>query len=658
MLKTRIHMVRTGAVCFVLGWTGAAHAQEGDFLGTVLLGESKREVQTDTATSQTIVDQEEISDRQAGTVAELIDSVPGVTLVNGATAAGSGINLRGFGANGTFGTDQKILIQVDGATKGSEELYRIGTQLFTDPFLYREVEVLRGTVGSFSYGSGVVGGVVRLETKDASDFTGGDVGLALNQVLEFSSNGDGITSSSTLAWQPTTDLEFLLNYTRRTLGVQEDGTGTPINPAAGDIDDPSWLFKARYTFGNNREHALSFSLSDTQSDQRDVPYDSFGLTTFGNVDRFIQNRVAALRYSYTPMGNDLIDLDVELTYSDEEITQTPVGFGPPIPFLDADHRYETTTFRIRNTSLFQTGQVDHTPQTGIEFIRRERLDAASAPGGTDNRMAIYAINEMRIGEAWTITPALRFETSDIQGSTAPNNGQFDNSALMGGLSVRYAFPNGWAVFGSAAYTENLPIIDDLGNPVFMQQSEKARTWEFGVSYDALDVFATGDSLAFKAVAYDTLLWDATSFGSMPPGTGVIEVDRQGLELEAAYTLQSGLYVDLNAHISNGNALREDGAVVDWAENPADSLRLTVGRNFGERLNLSWEAVANRRYDEGGAVSPGFVAHNLRATWRPEALQGAEVRFGIENVFDKTFTPRLSTRPAAGRNFKLTLAKSF
>ena len=96
-------------------------AQEG-FLGTLVLGESKREVQTDTAVSITTVDQEEIDDRQAGTVAELIDSVPGVSLVNGSTPQGSGINIRGFGANDIYGADSKVAVQIDGATTGAERL--------------------------------------------------------------------------------------------------------------------------------------------------------------------------------------------------------------------------------------------------------------------------------------------------------------------------------------------------------------------------------------------------------------------------------------------------------------------------------------------------------------------------------------------------------
>ena len=44
---------------------------------------------------------------------------------------------------------------------------------------------------------------------------------------------------------------------------------------------------------------------------------------------------------------------------------------------------------------------------------------------------------------------------------------------MGGLSVRYAFANGLAVFGSVAYTEVMPIIDDLDFPERIVRSEKA-----------------------------------------------------------------------------------------------------------------------------------------------------------------------------------------
>lgn len=646
--------------------TTAQEAEDG-FLGTIQLG-GKRAVRTDTATSVTEIDETEIKDRQAGTVAELIDTVPGVELVNGATSQGSGINIRGFGANDTFGTDQKILIQVDGVTRGSEELYRIGNQLFTDPALYKEVEVIRGTVGSFEYGSGVVGGVVRLETKDASDFTGGVPGFAFHQSLEFQTNGDGLTTSSIAAWQPTENLEFLLNYTNRDLGIQEDGNGVPINPAGGSIDDPSWLLKGKLTFGNDDAHSITASYTSTESSQLNVPYDSFGLGVgFGNVDRFVSSETSMLRYGFNPAGNDLVDLTFQISYADEKVEQNTVLPFPTNPLLDADHRYETTTVTLKNRMMFATGALDHNLVAGIEFINRKRLDAASAPGGEDDRWAAFVVNEMKIGDAWTITPALRYETSEIQGSTAPNNGRFTNDAWMGGLSVRYAFQNGLSLFGSAAYTEVLPPIDDLDNVARVTMSETSTTYEIGAAFARDSAFQDGDRLSFKATLYDTELTDITSYVTSvvppfgPPVFSALDsVHTQGLELEASYSMANGFYTDLNANITDGEETTAAFVTQDWRNQAADSLRLTVGKKFSDTLDLSWEVVAADSITVNGVRDPGYVVHNLRATVAPQGgvWENTEFRIGVENVFDEQYQSNLSTRPAAGRNFKLTLAKTF
>lgn len=666
-LSSRIVLRATTVVLIAAPGSVWSQALEEDetYLGTIVLGESKRDVATDTAIPTTTIDETEIKDRQAGTIAELIDSVPGVTLVNGATAAGSGINIRGYGANGTFGTDQKVLIQVDGATKGSEELYRIGTQLYTDPFLFREVEVIRGTIGSFEYGSGVFGGVVRLETINASDILGDELGFGGRQTFEFSSNGDGLTSSTILGWKPDENLELLFNYTRRTLGVREDGDGDEINAAAGDLDDPSYLIKGRYTFGDDRAHSLTFSYSNTEQEQFDVPYDTFGLANFGNVDRFIENEVASLRYNYNPAGNDLVNLDVELTYSDELVESQAIDRTLPVGtlgLLDADNRYQTTTLRIRNTALFSTGSVQHELRAGAEYIWRERQDASdgSAPGGDKEVFAIYVVDEMQIGDAWTIMPALRYETQKITEDPVNGVSEFSDDALMGGLSVRYAFDNGIALFGSAAYTVNLPIVDDIESDLIFQ-SERATTYELGVSYEGLDVFEAGDTLALKLNYYTQASDSVTTLRAMgDPLASVDEVDRDGFELEASYARQNGFYVDLNAHISDGEETLLNGTVQDYRFNPADALRITLGQRLSETWDLSYELVTQRRYDEGTDVSPGFGVSNLRATYVPQRgmLEGSEIRFGVENVFDKLYQPRLSTRNATGRNFILTVAATF
>ncbi|MEX0284731.1 MAG: TonB-dependent receptor [Paracoccaceae bacterium] len=670
MCRNRLRLLSSAsAIAMAFSATTAlSQDTDGEFLGEIELETGKRDIQTDTATPVTKINQEEIDDRQAGTVAELIDSVPGVSLVNGSTPQGSGINIRGFGANGTFGTDQKVLVIVDGATTGAEELYRIGNQLFTDPQLYKSVTVNRGTVGSFEYGSGVIGGAVILATKDASDFTGGEVGVRFRQVLEAASNGPGFVTSSTLAWQPTENFDLLLNYTLRDQDNQKDGTGAVIGNSKFRL--PSYLIKAKYKFGDNLDHSITASYNSSRSTERDVPYDTFMTTagSFGNVDRDIDTRVAGLHYRFQPVGNDLIDLSVNLTYSDQKIDSTYIfgscsGFpgcdARVGPLANADHRYETTKLTAKNTAFFQTVAIRHDLRAGVELSRRERLDALAAPGGTDERIALFIVDDMDFGNGFSASPAVRYETQEITGSTAPNNGRFSNDALMGGLSLRYEFQSGFAVFGSAAYTESLPIIDDLGNPAFMTQPEKARTYELGASFANTDVITSGDFLRAKVNAYTTSVWDITSYSSARRPLSAINID--GIELEASYAMQNGLYVDLNANKVDGKETRATGVETRWRNAPADQVRVTLGKRFGDAWDLSWEFVGNRGVtDSNGARTPGFGINNLRATYRPQngVWQGAEIRVGIENAFDHDYTPFLSTRPAPGRNVKLTLAKTF
>src|SRR6056297_2133098 len=415
----------TALVCLSLAVPAAAQDSDPGFLGTLILTGGKRDLSFGTALSRTVVGEAEIRDRQASTVAQLIDSVPGVTLVNGTTPQGSGINIRGFGANTTFGSDQKIAVQIDGASVGSEEIYRIGTQLITDPMLYREVEVLRGTIGSFAYGSGIFGGVVKLETKDASDFTGGVPGFGGSQSFEFSSNGNGKVSSTNLAWMPTERAEFLLNYTWRDQDDLDAGDGTTIGNSA--FRTPSYLAKGTFTFGQDDAQSLTFSHSRTVADDKDVPYDQFETDggSFGNVDRLTDTAQTVLAYRYNP-ANDLIDLRANLSYADQSIEyeyipgSSPLQ-GPPSPPLlvrtvHVDQRYETTKLTVSNRALFDTGAVSHDMLAGIEAQRRIRADNtdAGAPGGTNNRFAVFVVDEMTIGQ-FTATPALRYERSTIKG---------------------------------------------------------------------------------------------------------------------------------------------------------------------------------------------------------------------------------------------------
>ena len=104
------------------------------------------------------------SDKEITLTAEL----PGVNTSGSDRPFGQTFNIRGIGAPENSGDGGRIIVNVDGVQKFYEQ-YRLGS-FFSDPELYKRVEVLRGPASSTLYGSGALGGVINFETKDASDF--------------------------------------------------------------------------------------------------------------------------------------------------------------------------------------------------------------------------------------------------------------------------------------------------------------------------------------------------------------------------------------------------------------------------------------------------------------------------------------------------------
>ena len=205
-----------------------------------------------------------------------------------------------------------------------------------------------------------------------------------------------------------------------------------------------------------------------------------------SVDRYTKDTTAYVALTYNPLDNDLINTTAKLTYSDEEIDLFSLDTSSDI--YNADHRTKRVALTVENEAIFTTGTIDHTLTTGVEIGKRERSsvsdtgsNSVSAPGGTDEYVALYATDKMIIGDL-TLTPQLRYEsqtlTAEDNGSIA-NGTEYEKDALVGALSARYALTDQFAVFGTIAYNENLPILDDLSNATYIEQSGKRpnhRTW--------------------------------------------------------------------------------------------------------------------------------------------------------------------------------------
>ncbi|MEY8880899.1 TonB-dependent receptor [Donghicola sp. XS_ASV15] len=663
---------------------GAGIAQDSTDLGTIELETSRRGIQTDTAASTTVVTDEEIEARQASTLVELLDTTPNVSLVNGSSPQGAAVSIRGLGTYaGTYGTDGKVAVIVDGVSSGAEEIYRNGSMLSLEPELFREVTVTRGPGESFGYASGAMGGTIEAETKDASDFLEGGDAFALRQKIGSESNGEGWLSSTILAFAPDEKFDALVFYGKRSVGDRTDGDGNTLD--ASGFDAPSALVKLNYHV--NDASTLTFGYSYNEIPQSDVPYDVYNPDWSDVlVDRYTKDTTAYLAYRFNPVDNALVNLEARLTYKyeDMELSSDTVSSN----LYNTHHSTETRGLRLENEALFATGIVNHTLTTGVEVKERRRASTistgtyqgdndSSAPGGTDESYAVYLADRMEIGQRLTLTPQIRFEKQTL---TSDNNNDsqtcygptycvttpaiedgtsWESEAWTGALSGRYAFSNDLAVFGSVAYNENLPILDDLRNEDNIEQSEKGVTQEVGLSFDRMDAFAGGDTLRFKLTAFQTRIWDGTTY------SGIEKVDLSGVEFEASYA-HPAFYADFNAAMTRGTINSTDD---NFNYAPADTAQLTLGKRlFDDQLDLSFEAKHawgnDRTSGTSGAVAPSddWTTYGVAAAYTPNrgALEGFEFRASVENLTDEAYRPYLTDASsyATGRNLKLSIAKTF
>src|SRR5688572_2001282 len=149
--------------------TTAGHELSVPTLDRVVVTAGADKVAIATPQAVTTLDQEDIDAKQATTIADVIEDVPGVSVVGGVSALGQSINIRGVGS-ALAGDESKIIVQVDGVNKFHEQ-YRVGS-FFSEPELYKRADVLRGPASSTLYGTGALAGVLTFTTKDARDLLG------------------------------------------------------------------------------------------------------------------------------------------------------------------------------------------------------------------------------------------------------------------------------------------------------------------------------------------------------------------------------------------------------------------------------------------------------------------------------------------------------
>jgi hemoglobin/transferrin/lactoferrin receptor protein len=627
-----------------------------------------------------VIDAEDLERSQPSTLGDILNDLPGVEVEGGPKGSQSQPNIRGFGGTG-WGSN-RVVTTIDGARQNVGAAH--GGSMFVDPDVLKQVEVLKGT-GSTLYGSGAIGGVIALTTKDAEDFLDEGDTFGFRVKGGFHSVNDEWLSSTTIAVRPIEEVDFLGNFTYRNGDDYEDGDGETITNTSTDIQNGLVKLGINLAEGHRLEFSGLIFSDDEEILATDVDSSPFPNVTY-DADHEIRKSTATVHYTFDSPDTDLVNLQASLYRDDTDITDKGEDYD-----RITEAALTTTGIDIFNTAEFDTGWAQHSFTFGTEFYHDSgegRVNGEKEPqnpDATQDVVGIYAQYSIKLFDQLTLTPGVRWDYY----KTNPEGDEFDNrndDRVSPKVGINWA-PLDWAsVYGSYSQGYRAPSIREMyitgthfgiGGPfanVFVPnpdlKPESTETWEGGLRLSFDDVAMSGDAIRFNAVYYHT---DAKNFidgeivmDFVPPTqftTTPINVPRAEIEGQEVSLTYDSDYVFFAGGYSR---IRGDNETDDepLTSIPADKLILTVGGKipaadlaFGVTNEIAW---AQNRVPDGSEdelVVDGYHIVNLFASWAPDEglLEGLRVDAGIENVVDNEYERYLALEDAPGRDFRLAVS---
>ena len=644
----------------------------------------------DTPAAATVVGAEAIAERAPTTYEDLLGDVPGLSIGGGPRGISQEPNIRGF-------ADEQVVIRTDGARQTFNLAHR--GRFFLDPEILRSVEVVRGG-GSTLFGSGALGGVIGLETKDAADVIAPGETWGGRAVLGGASQGaEGLAALTLGVRAGRVDALGFVSHRPMTEDLT-DGNGDDV--ANSRIDATSGLAKIGFEPGEGLRLEGSWSL---YTDEGDVPPNANAAATPSNVvARELTAQTGRLAAEWAPPGSDLIDLTATAYHNRVEARERRFADGR----LD-----ETTTttwgLDVSNVSRAELGR----PVTfayGVEaYTDRQEAerDGAAREQSPDAELAFlaaFAQAEIEVADTVALIPGLRLD----RWSTDPDDPAFadrDEQALSPRLALNWRPAPGAQLYGSVSQSFRAPSATELyasgthfstpgfplgppgapvftGNNVFVPnpdlEPETALQAEIGARWETGGVLVPGDGLNLSGAAYAARVEDyVDSFVTfvdpattrLDPASGrrlvdgttrVRNVDAElwGFEAAARY-VQDGWFAGLGLSIPRGR--REAGGALGSI--PQDKLTLNAGLTPRPDLAVGLRATLRAGQDdvpEGSPTTPGSGVLDAFLSWTPERgpLAGATVSAGVDNLLDQTYRIHPNGLSQPGRSFKLRLALDF
>lgn len=620
----------------------------------------------------TVIEGNSPESQTAGTAADMLRRVPGITVTGSGRSNGQDLMMRGYDRRG-------VLTLVDGIRQGTDTGHINGT--FLDPALVKRIEIVRGP-SALLYGSGALGGVVSYETVDAADLLlpGQDSGF---RVYGTAGTGDHSLGMGASAYGKTDNLDGLLSFGTRDVGDLRQGNGFD---APNDETISNVLAKGTWKIDDSQ--SLSGNLRYYNNSAQEPKNPQTPASSSGNLmtDRSTIQRDAALSYKLKPIGQDWLDAEAKVYYSDVKINAHANGSE------DEARKQTTKGAKLENrTRLFADTFASHLLTYGTEAYKQEQT-----PGGATESFPHAKIN---FASGWlqdeitlrdlpvTLLAGTRYD--NYKGSSdGYADVDADKWSSRGAVSIT---PTDWLMlFGSYSQAFRAPTMGEMyndskhfsipmgpttitnywvPNPNLKPETNETQEYGFGLRFD--DLMLADDSLQFKASYFDTkakdyITTDVTmELGRGPRGPYCIScttfstnVDRAKIwGWDATLSYKTPWFGwDLAYNRTRG----KNEATGDWLSsiNP-DTVTSSLDVPLGETgLSAGWVATfAERatRVETGTAEQAGYGINDFYLSYKGrDRLQGMTTTVVLGNAFDKEYYSPQGI-PQDGRNAKLLVS---
>ncbi len=565
---------------------GSAVAAQAQTSSDTLLVTATRTAQTadQALASVSVIDRAEIERKQAQTVTELLESTPGLTLINnGGRGKATSISLRGTSSG-------HVLVLIDGIKAGSATL---GTTAFEHLAVdqIERIEVVRGPRSSL-YGSEAIGGVVHIFTRKGEQgfnprFSVGAGSDAAREVTLGASGGNE------KGWYNLSISDY------RTDGFSAKQEGSyGYNPDDDGYDNRSYALSGGYQLSDRLEGRLSWS-----QNRGDNEYDGGSdFDNYSNESR-LQTLGGELRLAVSN------NWDLSLTAGQSRDKGTVYGDGVYQSHIET----QRDTANLQSEHSFSHSQLTW----GVDYQQDEVTSSSAYSVGERDNLGVFALYQLYLGQH-DLAFSLRED----------DNEQFGNQTT-GSIAWGMELPHALRLTASYGTAFSAPTFNDLywpgsGNPDL--EPEESDSWELGLSGDHAGIEWSAN--LYQNDVDNLIAWAPNAEGFWVP-MNVDEARIRGLEL-AASTRLANWDLSTTLDLMDPKDRNTDELL---RRRPRKTLNVSADRDFGRySLGSSLRAVGER--DDGGDELEAYTRIDVRGSY--QLGQDWALKAKIENLLDEEY----------------------